>query len=258
MAEEPLDKYRYGYEKAARYYDLFTDDSDIPFYCSYARSQGIPILDLAAGTGRVSIALAKEGFEVVALESSEEMIKEFRRKIEFLDDKVANLIRVIKGNMTDFSLDTQFPLVIVPTSFGHALTTEEQLSLLACVRNHLTDDGIFIFDLFPGGIQPEHASFEENPVDIDDEHTVIRSGHLTADPVSQILTFDLTYTVLSKKTGNVLEVIRQFSGAALVYYREANLLLRLSGLRLVKEFGDFNKTPYSHESGRRILVVSKE
>ena len=56
---------RGGYEAAAEFYDLFAKNDDIPFYLDYARRQGSPILDLAAGAGRVSFVLAREGFEVV-------------------------------------------------------------------------------------------------------------------------------------------------------------------------------------------------
>ncbi|MFW9932453.1 MAG: hypothetical protein ACFFDR_07330, partial [Candidatus Thorarchaeota archaeon] len=151
----------------------------------------------------------------------------------------------------------RFPLIIVPTSFGHALTTDEQLSLLSCVREHLTEDGLFIVDLFPGGVQPRNASFEENPVDIEDGLTVTRSGVISTDPLRQIMSLDLTFTVRNKKSGDIVEQIYQKSGVALVYTREAELLVRASGMRIISEYGDFTKKPYSKHSGRRILILSK-
>ena len=63
-----------GYEGIGQFYDLFADNSDIPFFLKYAKRIGSPILDLAAGTGRVSFALAEEGYEVVSLEQSPSML----------------------------------------------------------------------------------------------------------------------------------------------------------------------------------------
>ncbi len=257
MDEESLEELRHGYEKAARFYNLFTQNEDLPFYISFAKKMGSPILDIAAGTGRVSIALAKEGFNVVALESSKSMIDEFERQLKNLPAKVADCVSIVKADMTDFELSQHFPLIIIPTSFGHALTTDEQLSLLACVYKHLTEEGIFLLDLFPGGIQPRSASFEENPVDIENGLTVTRSGVITTDHIQQIMSLDLTFTVRKKDSGEIVDQIHQKSGVALVYNREAELLLRVSNLRIVDEFGTFDKKKYSRDSGRRILVIMK-
>ncbi|MFW9908463.1 MAG: class I SAM-dependent methyltransferase [Candidatus Thorarchaeota archaeon] len=258
MEEKELDQYRRGYEKAARYYNLFANNDDVPFYLLYAKKQGPPILDLAAGTGRISLELARSGFEVVALESSPAMIEEFRRQLEIHPDNVSNRITIVEGNMLDFNLSRTFPLVIIPSSFGHALTTDEQLALLRCVRNHLRDDGLFIVDLFPGGRQPLHGSFAENPVDLGDGTTVSRSGTIETNAITQILSLDLTFTIRDKATGRVLETISQKSGAALVFNREADLLMRAAKLNIVDEFGGFDRTPYTEDSGRRILVLSKD
>ncbi len=257
MDEESLEELRHGYEKAARFYNLFTQNEDLPFYISYARETGSPILDIAAGTGRVSIALAKEGFDVVALESSKSMIEEFERQVKSLSIEVANHITIVRADMTNFDLPQKFHLILIPTSFGHALTTDEQLSLLSCVNKHLSNRGLFLLDLFPGGIQPRSASFEENPVDIENGLTVTRSGIIITDHIEQIMSLDLTYTVRKKESGEIVNQIRQKSGVALVYNREAELLLRISNLEIIDQFGNFKKEKYSKDSGRRILVIKK-
>lgn len=257
MAEDPLEQYRHGYENAARFYNLFADNIDLPFYLEYAKKQGSPILELAAGTGRVSLVLAREGFEVHSLEASPDMLQEFRRRLSLETSDVVERIHILESDMTDFNLRQRYPLIVIPTSFGHALTTDEQLSLLHCVHEHLQDDGVFIVDLFPGGIQPRSASFSENPVPIEDGKTVTRSGVISTDPISQIMALDLTFTIRDG-SGNILEQIIQKSGAAIIYNREMDLLLRMSELKIVEEFGTFNMHPYSVESGRRILVVTKK
>ena len=61
-----------------RHYDrLFADGrEDLPFWISLANEHGDPILELACGTGRVTLALAQAGFSVTGVDTSEGMLKE--------------------------------------------------------------------------------------------------------------------------------------------------------------------------------------
>lgn len=252
-----LDKLREGYEKAAEFYNLFADNEDLPFYLDYAKRKGSPILDLAAGAGRVSIELAKQGYQVTAVEKTIAMIDEFRKNLVSLEPKISDRITLVEADMTDFSSEDEFSLAVIPASFGHAMTTDEQLAILVNVHSSLQRNGFFILDLFPGGLQPEYSTFSEPPKELPDGRTVTRSGVMKANPVTQILELKLKFTV-REESGVIVEEIVQESGAALVYTREANLLLRLTDFEVVDEYGDFEFSPYTTESARRILVTRKK
>ena len=139
---------RGGYEAAAEFYDLFANNEDIPFYLNYAKQQGSPILDLAAGTGRVTLKLAEAGYVVVALEKSSAMLNVARERLLAATDDIQSRVTIIDGDFTEFSIDQTFSLIIIPASFGHALTSNEQLSALNSMHRHLKDDGLLILDLF--------------------------------------------------------------------------------------------------------------
>ena len=51
---------------------------DLSFYSRLADDQGGPILELGAGTGRVTATLARRGYEVVGLDNSEAMLERAR------------------------------------------------------------------------------------------------------------------------------------------------------------------------------------
>ena len=245
-----------GYEGIGRFYDFFADSSDIPFFIKYAKKFGSPVLDIAAGAGRVSIALANEGYEVVAIDRSPSMLEVARNRLESMDQSIANNVTIIEGDMTKFNLDRTFPLVVIPCSFGHALTTDAQLSTLQSIRNHLTDNGIFILDIYPGAIQHERAGFRENPVLLPDGTTVEREGEIRSDMLRQIMDMDLRYIVRDNDQ-NIVEEVRVVSSAALLFNREVDLLIRLSGFEIEKEFGGFDESAYTPESFRRILILKK-
>lgn len=245
-----------GYEGVGKFYDLFADNSDIPFFLECAKRFGSPILDLAAGTGRVSFALAEKGYEVVSLERSSSMLEVARNRLKSADETIAGKLTITEGNMIQFNLDRKFSLIIIPNSFGHALSTDDQLSVLRCVHNHLADFGTFILDLYPGSHQHEHAHFKENPVSLPDGTTVEREGEIHSDPIRQLMDFKLRY-IIRDLTGKIIDEIRVDSPAALLYTREVDLLLRLTGFHVEEEFGDFDRNPYGHDSTRRILILKK-
>ena len=72
----------------AEFYELFADNDDLPFYLKYAKRYSSPILDIAAGTGRVTFALALEGFEVTSLEKSASMLKVARQKYDGIVESI--------------------------------------------------------------------------------------------------------------------------------------------------------------------------
>jgi len=254
MSEE--NRMKSGYEGIGRFYNLFADDSDIPFFLKYAKKLGSPVLDIAAGTGRVSFALAGEGYEVVALDQSPSMLEVARNLLESMDQSVAKNVTIIDGDMTNFNLDKTFPLIIIPSSFGHALTKDTQLSTLQCIHDHLTDDGIFILDIYPGAIQHENAGFRENPVLLPDGTTVEREGEIMSDMLRHLMTLKIRYIVRDSDQ-NIIEEVKVESSAALLFNREVDLLVRLSGFEVEKEFGGFDESAYTPESFRRILILKK-
>jgi len=245
-----------GYEGVGKFYDLFADNSDIPFFLKYAKKIGSPILDLAAGTGRVSFALANAGYEVVSLERSPSMLEAARLRLKSVGDLIATRITIIEGDMTEFHLDQRFSLIIIPNSFGHALTTDAQLSALGCIHNHLDDSGFFILDLYPGALQHEHIHFKENPISLHDGTTVEREGEIHSDTLRQLMDFKLRY-IIRDQNGEIIDEVKVKSPAALLYNREVNLLLHLSRFQIIEEFGDFECNPYRPDSTRRILILKK-
>ncbi|BAE85568.1 class I SAM-dependent methyltransferase [Desulfitobacterium hafniense] len=64
------------YKNSAHLYDLDQRDlvtADIPFYLGYAGKFGGGILELGCGTGRIAIPLAEAGYDITALDLSEDI-----------------------------------------------------------------------------------------------------------------------------------------------------------------------------------------
>jgi 16S rRNA A1518/A1519 N6-dimethyltransferase RsmA/KsgA/DIM1 with predicted DNA glycosylase/AP lyase activity len=113
-----------SYEGIAEFYDSFSTQDDLPFYIHYAEKQGSPILDIGAGTGRVSRYLAEHGFRVTAVENSPSMLRHLKREVKKISSEAKRKISVVEADMRDFEIDKELKLIIIPTSFVHAITTE--------------------------------------------------------------------------------------------------------------------------------------
>lgn len=128
------------------WYDEYPYDLDMWHHlCEQSRG---PILDLACGTGRVAIALARKGHEVVGLDFSPPMIARAKAKLGLEDERVRSRVTFDIGDMSNFSAGRLFPMVIVPCFSFHELTSlEAQESCLQAISRHLDTRGVLILTL---------------------------------------------------------------------------------------------------------------
>lgn len=110
---------------------------DIPLWLELAREHGGPILDVGAGTGRITLALAQDGHDVVALDLDAELLAE-------LDQRARTLpVRTVCADARDFTLGDRFSLCIVPMQTIQLLGGESgRLAFLGCAQRHLVPDGV--------------------------------------------------------------------------------------------------------------------
>jgi SAM-dependent methyltransferase len=133
-------------------YDIVTPGTffgDLEFYRTKARTLGGPVLELGAGTGRITIPIAREGVEVYALDADRGMLDRLQRKLDDDAAAVRERVTIVQADMRSFAIAARFPLVIAPfRAFLHNLTEDDRLACLACVREHLMPNGRFVFNVF--------------------------------------------------------------------------------------------------------------
>lgn len=97
------------------------------------------VLELACGTGSVLKFLAKR-YEIHGLDLSKGMLKVAYEKVPGA--------KLYHENMVDFTLDEKFDVILcVFDSINHILDFEDWKKLFTNVRDHLSPNGIFIFDI---------------------------------------------------------------------------------------------------------------
>jgi SAM-dependent methyltransferase len=141
---------REHYADAALYdYEYRRRRADVTFYRELARRRGADrILELGAGTGRVTVPLARDGRQVVAVDRSAAMLARLRDRITRLPSPVAARITPVAGDLRSFSVGGRFPLVIAAFNvLEHLYTRTDVAACLQQVVAHLTPGGAFAFDV---------------------------------------------------------------------------------------------------------------
>jgi SAM-dependent methyltransferase len=109
---------------------------DLELWRDLARGSGDPVLDVGAGTGRVSLDLARHGHAVTALDLDRELLAELAAAAGGLN------ISTVVADAREFTLETTFSLCIVPMQtiqlFGGS---RQRRSFLACAVRQLRPGG---------------------------------------------------------------------------------------------------------------------
>lgn len=121
---------------------------DVQFYLDCARRYGGPVLELGAGNGRVAIALARAGIDVVGVDAMASMLTAARARAAEPPAKGAARARFVRGDLRSVRLGRRFPLVIAPfNTFMHLYARRDFERALATCRVHLRPRGRLVFDV---------------------------------------------------------------------------------------------------------------
>ncbi len=102
------------------------------------------VLDLACGTGTVAILLAKRGLKVYGVDGSPHMLEIAKKKAA----REKAHVEFVFSDMRNFTLPEKVDLVVsLYDSLNYIVETEELVSVFGRVREHLNEDGLFMFDV---------------------------------------------------------------------------------------------------------------
>lgn len=248
MTLKPIDCYEI-YNNPDLYDSESNHTTDIPFYTGLVHQTGSPVLELACGTGRVSIPLARAGFDVTGLDISAPFIQRAKEKAE--KEKVNAVFDV--ADCRTFDLDKKFNLIIMPfNAIAHIHDRKSYEGLFNSVRKHLNPDGRFSFAWF----NPNEKYLYRDPnkrypslnYTLPDGTPVIVTENNIYDKATQI-----NYIKWYYKIGDKEEFVRELN-MRILYPAELDMLLYYNGFDLEVKYGDYEKSPFQSSSVHQVCV----
>lgn len=242
----------YG-EFAKIYDDLINEDinydnmvSRIIEICNEHNIECKDYLDVACGTGNVTVRLAKHFKDIYAVDLSEDMLREAFNKLK--ENRIKG--KIICQDMTEMQLNRKFDLITSVLDSTNYITDEDDLEkYFSSVKEHLKDDGIFIFDV---NSYYKLSEILGNNIYTYSEEDVFYTWEnvFEDDMVSMFLTFFV-------KQGELYERFEEehFERA----YKEEELESALSncGLKVINKFDGYSNNKVQVNSERVVYVVKK-
>ena len=228
----------------------FAITEDIPFYVEMAKKARGPVLEIACGTGRITIPAAKAGADIMGLDFSAALLAHAKEKSK----KEGLKIKWVKADCRNFKLGRKFDLIYMPfNSMQHLHDRVSIEKMFSCVKKHLTEKGKFIVDVF-----------NPNPHFLDRDTKELFPVGYYKDPRSnaQILVNERYSYDKASQTSSIIWHYRK--GKKLLFSKKLNMrcffplefdnLFHYNGFKVLHKYGSFTKTRFGSESQHQIIV----
>lgn len=236
------------YEELSKYYDIVFPLGEVQFKFMTKRFKDRKnILDLAAGTGNYSIALSKLGFNVVAVDLDEEMI----RKIETKNKEEKTSVKPHKLDMKNIQEleDYQFDgIICIGNSLVHLDNMGEIKRVLEEMYKLLNDNGVVILQIVNYDRVLKN-NVKELPL-------IDRSQY----GVRFIRKYDLEEGKILFKTKLIIDNEKSYENCVKLYplkSKELFNMLKVIGFKDIKLYGGFDEKEYNLESFPLVVEAYK-
>lgn len=248
-----MDETADGYSAShAEFYDtalVAEDRDDIDYYVERAVDVDGPVLEMACGTGRIYLELLHAGVDADGFDLSTGALDVLRSNA----DAEGQEPTVWRADMTDFTVDRSYDLVICPfNAIQHLPTVDDQLAAFESVHDALGPGGEFVFDVFVPSfdvICENYGEWETSTREFRGEKHQVRTRTRFVDEVEQQFAVE---TEATAPNGEI--AFSEEFHLKMLPKREGELLARLSPFDDWAVTGDFTEDPI--EDGDSVQVWS--
>jgi SAM-dependent methyltransferase len=238
------------YDHPEIYDALLHPEGHLAHYAALAERHPGAVLELACGSGQLTVSLARHDRTVVGIDLSRPMLAVAEQRAT----AAGVTVEFLEADMRTFSLARQFALVFIArNSLLHLGTTDDYIATFAAVRRHLAPGGVLAFDVFNPDVhmlaQPagERAFVMRAPSE--------QYGELVVEATSD---YDAA-TQLNRATWYISAPGRPDAWVTPLHLRsifpqELPLLLAAGGFRLLSRSGDLTGEAFASGSPRQVCI----
>jgi len=241
------------YGRFAKVYDLFMEEIDYESWLRHIRAvwqkyDAHPqcVIDLACGTGTVAISLAQEGIEAIGIDISVDMLAEARRKAEAQGIGISLFCQ----DMTDFSVSEEVDCVLcLCDSLNYLVEDGELAKAFSCVKQHLTPNGLFIFDMNTEYKFREVLGEQTYAAVLDDAAYFWENNYDEEERVNEY------YVCFFLKEKEAYERVEEFHYERAYSIEEVEACLDASGLKLLEVYNGYQFSESERQAERLVFVA---
>lgn len=257
------------YEHIARYYDLSHDRlvDDIPFILDLAATTAGPVLEIGCGSGRLLVPLARAGYDVTGIDLSPEMLARAELRLAAEPPDVRAMVRLVRADVKSLVLNEAetFGLIV----FGHNtfmhLDEAGAGTALKRLRPLLRTDGRLFIDVANPvllSMAADDPDFELEDVLEDRSNGETIRQYTAYEGISGEQAVDVTWVYeadgAEAGSGEGSKRTKARLRYFYLYPHQYDLLLTLTGYRLLALQGDYAGGPFDEDSERLILLAAPE
>lgn len=231
-----------------------TSLADLEFYKRWMpKNKEARILELCCGTGRLTIPLAKDGYNITGVDFTPSMLEEAKLKAAESGLK----IEFIEADIRNLDLPEKYDLIFIPfNSIHHLYKNEDLFKAFNTVKKHLKKDGLFLLDCFNPNIhlivdgEKELKKIAE--YSSKDGRRVTIKQLMEYENRTQINRIEWHYFI----NGEFDSV--QNLDMRMYFPQELDSYLESCGFDIIHKFGDFQENAFAHSSEKQIFVCRKK
>ena len=251
-----------AYTSFAAVYDTFMDNIPYEEWKSYLKEllkeygvQDGLVLDLGCGTGTMTELLAADGYDMIGVDNSEEMLEIAREK----QIKSGHEILYLLQDMREFELyGTVGAVFSICDSLNYITEPEELKQVFRWVNNYLDPGGIFIFD-FNTEYKYREVLGDQTIAEAREDCSFIWDNYYYEE--ERINEYELNLFIRedaeSETEGDLYRRFRETHFQRAYTLEEITRIVEESGLQFVTAYEAFTKEPPSKNS-ERIYVIARE
>ena len=235
---------------AGIYDGMNTSLADLDFYKRWMpENKDAQILELCCGTGRLTIPLAKDGYNIIGVDYTASMLEQANKKAikEGLD------LQLIEADIRTLELPGKYDLIFIPfNSIHHLYENEDLFKAFRVVRKHLKKGGLFLLDCFNPNFQyiveGEKGQKEIASYTTEDGREIVIKETMRYESKTQINRIAWHYFINGE-----FDSIQNLD-MRLYFPQELDAYLESNGFTILHKFGGFGEESFDDTSEKQVFV----
>jgi len=245
-----------AYTEFAYIYDRLMEDIDYNKWLNFIKDilqannmRPKDVLEMGCGTGNFTRLLCQEGYNVIAFDSSEDMLSVAYNKLNPYRN-----VQLIKQDMLDFKINKEFHMIVsVCDSINYISEYSQLIKVFNNVYSHLMPGGAFIFDI---NSFYKLKNIIGNNVFIEDNEEVFYVWENEYDEIDNTCQFYISFFVKDSDKGlyrrfNELHVEKAYTSS------EIETALRKSGFSIISVYDEYSRKIPNPKSERLTFLAIK-